>query len=73
MKGTFNQGWWNCFEHFAADLLDLNPNMSDLCIDVLRGAGITEKEASYWLDHSDCPCQSVVDVVREYWRTEYGT
>lgn len=67
MKGTFNQGWWNCFEHFAAELLSVDPNMDDLCIGVLNGAGITKREASYWLEHSDCPYQRVVDVVRRYW------
>lgn len=67
MRGTFNKGWWNCFEHFAAELLDLNPQMDDICVSVLTGAGITKREAGYWLEHSDCPYQRVVDVVRQYW------
>ena len=47
MKGTFNQGWWNCFEHFAAELLSVDQYMGDLCISVLTGAGITKREAGY--------------------------
>jgi len=69
MKGTFNKGWWNCFEHFAAELLDCNPNMEDLCIRVLQAAGITSREASYWLDHTDSPYLRVIEVVRQYWLT----
>lgn len=67
MKGSFNKGWWNCFEHFAAELLDLNPQMDDICVSVLHGAAITKREASYWLEHSDCPYVRVVDIVRQYW------
>ena len=67
MKGTFNQGWWNCFEHFAAELLDQNPYMDDLCTSVLNSAGITKREASYWLEHANCPYPKVEEVVRNYW------
>lgn len=65
-KGTFNQGWWNCFEHFAAELLDSNPSADDIAYRVLQGAGITAREAGYWLDHTDCPYRGVVEVVRRY-------
>lgn len=69
MKGTFNKGWWNCFEHFAAELLDCDPYMEDLCIRVLQAAGITNREAGYWLEHTDSPYMRVVQVVRQYWLT----
>ena len=69
MKGTFNKGWWNCFEHFAAELLDCDPNMEDLCIRVLQAAGITSREAGYWLEHTDSPYMRVIQVVRQYWLT----
>ena len=47
-KGTFNQGWWNCFESFAA--YAENSQGEQICTDVLRGAGITKREAEAWLD-----------------------
>lgn len=49
MKGTFNQGWWNCFESFAAELLYIQNN-ENIVINVLSGAGITKREAKAWLD-----------------------
>lgn len=67
IKGTFNAGWWNCYEHFAAELLDQNPNAEDVCTSVLRSAGITKREASWWLDHTDSPYARVVGVVHQYW------
>lgn len=68
-KGTFNRGWWNCFEHFAAELLDSNPGADDIAMRVLEGAGITVREAGYWLDHTDTPYVRVVEVVRRYFLT----
>lgn len=67
MKGTFNQGWWNCFESFAAELLSVNSYADDICTKVLDGAGITKKEAGAWLDKGACNNASVVEVVRKYW------
>lgn len=66
-KGSFNKGWWNCFESFAAELLDCNPQADNIAYRVLQGAGITQREASYWLDHTDCPYPRVTQVVRRYW------
>lgn len=65
--GTFNQGWWNCFEHFAAELLSIDMYAEDVCTRVLDGAGITKREAKYWLTHSGSPYDRVVEVVRDYW------
>lgn len=68
MKGTFNQGWWNCFESFAAELLSENHHES-LCRRVLEGAGITAKEASAWLDKPVARNPKVEHIVREYFLT----
>ena len=54
-KGTFNQGWWNCFWSFAAELLSVNKFADGICISVLEGAGITRKEAQYQLDNPQTP------------------
>lgn len=67
MRGTFNQGWWNCFESFAAELLFQNQYAEDICTSVLTGAGITKREASSWLERSPCNNPKVVEVVRNYW------
>jgi len=69
MKGSFNKGWWNCFEHFAAELLNQNPNADDIAYRVLESAGITSREAGYWLDHSESPYTRVTQVVRRYFLT----
>lgn len=66
MKGTFNQGWWNCFESFAAELLSTQ-NAEDICISVLTDAAITKKEASAWLDKPVQRNPKVEAVVRNYW------
>ena len=66
MKGTFNQGWWNCFESFAAELLFQNEDADDICINVLRAAGITSREAQAWLDKPIERRPKVEAVVREY-------
>ena len=69
MKGTFNQGWWNCFETFAALLLDQNGNNDGLLREVLTGAGITRWEARAWLDKPVARNPKVEHVVRQYWLT----
>lgn len=63
-KGTFNQGWWNCFESFAASAESARDDQ--ICTDVLRGAGITRREAEAWLDK---PVQHNIHaehIVRDY-------
>jgi len=67
MKGTFNQGWWNCFESFASELLDDNPYAGSICFNVLRDAGITKKEVAYHLEHSTFYDAKVENVIRQYW------
>ena len=67
MKGTFNQGWWNCFESFTAELLSSSPAATDIATRVLDGAGITEREAASWLERTECTNLRVVEIVREYW------
>ena len=67
MKGTFNQGWWNCFETFAGELLkNDNGENFNLCTEVLRGAGISGREARAWLDKPVERKPEVEEVVREY-------
>lgn len=67
MKGTFNQGWWNCFESFAAELLVMSgTNGYDTCLTVLRGAGISAREAESWLNRYNGVHHEVEDVVRDY-------
>lgn len=66
-KGTFNQGWWNCFESFAAELLSTEGQAEGVCRRVLDGAGITEREARAWLDKPVQRNAKVERIVREYW------
>lgn len=49
MRGTFNQGWWNCFETFAAELLAVDAYGEGICVRVLDAAGITYRECEYRL------------------------
>lgn len=43
MIGKFNQGWWNCFNAFAIEILENDPN-SMILENVLEGAGVDSKE-----------------------------
>lgn len=66
-KGTFNQGWWNCFESFAANLIFEKDCASRICKNVLQEAGITNREASHWLDSTQCSNPEIINIVRDYW------
>ena len=66
-KGTFNQGWWNCFESFAAELLSVDRYAEGICIAVLNGAGITKKEVENWIENYQGTDMRVLEVVRNYW------
>ena len=63
----FNNGWWGCFENFAAELLSVNAYDDGICTAVLKGAGITKDEASAWLDREVYADPKVVEIVRNYW------
>lgn len=65
-KGTFNQGWWNCFESFTAELLSTDGTAEGVCRRVLDGAGITKREARAWLDMPVQHDAKAEQVVREY-------
>ena len=65
MKGTFNQGWWNCFESFAS-VLHYNTNGESLCRGILEGAGITKREAAAFLNKEEYHDPDVVEIVRNY-------
>lgn len=69
-KGTFNQGWWNCFESFTAELLSFNNNEEQIVLNVLIGAGISKREASYWIEHYEGNNMKVLDIVKKYWLEE---
>lgn len=66
-KGTFNQGWWNCFEHIAAELLDMSDQYETFLKRTLKAAGITKREAQSWLNRYDGTYRKVEQLVREYW------
>lgn len=65
MKGTFNQGWWNCFESFAT-VLHHNTNGYSLCMGILQGAGITKREAISFINKAEYHDPDVVELVRDY-------
>jgi hypothetical protein len=65
MKGTFNQGWWNCFESFAT-VLHYNSNGESLCMGILEGAGITKREATAFINKAEYHDPDVVELVRNY-------
>lgn len=66
MKGTFNQGWWNCFESFAAEILKTDKYGGNACRHVLEDAGITKREAMAWLNKTDHNIE-VEEIVRNYY------
>ena len=71
MKQTqFNKGWWNCFESFAKEISFFNPSTAPtVCKNVLKAAGVTEREADDWLKRQEENAtvdESVVDIVRKY-------
>lgn len=63
-KGTFNQGWWNCFESFAA--VSQNEQGLETCMTVLREAGISSREANAWLNKPGYRDPNAEDIVYEY-------
>lgn len=67
MKGTFNQGWWNCFESFAIELLSIDKTHENTCLRVLKEAGISKHEAAAWLDKPVQRDPKVESVVRTHW------
>lgn len=66
MKGTFNQGWWNCFESFATELSHTTNGYS-ICMSVLQGAGITKREATAFINKSEHYYDRfMVEIVKDY-------
>ena len=66
MKGTFNQGWWNCFESFALEILKTDKYGGTICRHVLEDAGITKREAMAWLNKTDHNAE-MEEIVRSYY------
>ena len=66
MKGTFNQGWWNCFESFASALLSADKYADCFCMGMLEDAGITKREASAFIKKEEYHDPKVIEVVRNY-------
>ena len=64
-KGTFNAGWWNCFDSFTAELANFNGQYETTAYRVLSAAGITQREAAWHLENGNLS-PATEKVVREY-------
>lgn len=64
IKGTFSKGWWNCFESFAATSNSVENE--EVCMTVLREAGITNREADSWLNKPEYHNPHAEQLVKEY-------
>ncbi len=54
---VFNEGWFNCFNSFA------NAGApTQVCQEVLIGAGITEDEADEFLHSGDCTGKAKIEI-----------
>lgn len=58
----FDKGWWNCFNSFANNIRN---NNDSVCIEVLRGAGITKDEVEEVLRNGDL-YGNALNIVNEY-------
>lgn len=60
----FDKGWWNCFNSFANNTI----NDNDLiCMEVLRGAGVTKDEVEEVLRTGEL-YGNALNIVNEYIR-----
>lgn len=64
-KGSFNAGWWNCFDSFTAELADFNGQYEATAYRVLSAAGISQREAAWHLGQGNLS-PATERVVREY-------
>ena len=62
----FDKGWWNCFNSFANNTINDNDS---ICMEVLRGAGITKDEIEEVLRNGDL-YGNALNIVNEYLRNE---
>ena len=60
----FDKGWWNCFNSFANNTINDNDS---ICMEVLRGAGITKDEIDEVLRNGDL-YGNALNIVNEYIR-----
>lgn len=60
----FDKGWWNCFNSFANNTINDNDS---ICMEVLRGAGITKDEVEEVLRNGDL-YGNALNIVNEYLR-----
>lgn len=58
----FNKGWWNCFNSFANNTLSDNDSV---CMEVLRGAGVSKEEALHVLKREPVYGQTR-EIIEEY-------
>lgn len=65
-KGSFNAGWWNCFDSFTAELAHADSNYDTTAYSVMSAAGVSRKEAAWHLEHGNLN-PTTEKVVREYW------
>ena len=56
----FNDGWWNCFESFAASIGDADK----ICFDVMCGANVSSPEA--FMRAKQIGIERVAQIVRTY-------
>lgn len=60
----FDKGWWNCFNSFANNIINDNDS---ICMEVLRGAGITKDEVEEVLRNGEL-YGNALNIVYEYIR-----
>ena len=60
----FDEGWWNCFNSFANNTINDNDSV---CMEVLRGAGITKGEAEEILRSGEL-YGNALNIVKNYIR-----
>ena len=62
----FDKGWWNCFNSFANNTLSDNDSV---CMEVLRGAGVTKEEVLHVLNKKDLLYGNAIDIVENFLKT----
>ena len=68
---TFNDGWWNCFDSFVAQLAVAgSPEpLREVCMDILTAAGVTSSEA--FMRSETLVDQTAKDIAEYYANLEF--
>ncbi len=63
----FNQGWWNCFSSFAAEMraYAVSSEMEIVMRNVLGGAGVTKEEINQALK-TEISDERIINYLNEY-------